>query len=105
MAEAFLELNLQSELEQIRNALTHSLSIFLMSDLLGIVELAPEGSLRLSNTYDLIREAWLPAFDLAPQQAPELAAHFEDGQLLIANTPQELSEEKDALTEALGYNG
>jgi len=104
MAEAFLALNLQTEQEQIRNALTHSLSIFLMSDLLGIVETAPQGSLHVSNTYDLIREAWLPAFELSAEQAPELSAHFEDGQPLISNIPQELPEEKAALVAALGYN-
>jgi len=104
MAEAFLELNLQTEQEQIRNALTHSLSIFLMSDLFGLVQRTPEGSLRVSNTYDLIREAWLPAFELTPEQVPQLAAHFEDGLPLSLNNAEELAEEKAALIQAIGYN-
>ena len=104
MAEAFLELNLQTEQEQIRNALTHSLSVFLMSDLLGLVERTSEGNLRVSNTYDLIREAWLPVFELIPEQVPQLSAHFEDGLPLSANKTEELAEEKAALLQALGYN-
>jgi len=104
MAEAFLELNLQTEQEQIRNALTHSLSIFLMSDLFGLVQRTPEGSLRVSNSYDLIREAWLPAFELTPEQVPQLAAHFEDGLPLSSNNAEELAEEKAALIHAIGYN-
>ncbi len=104
MAEAFLELNLQTEQEQIRNALTHSLSVFLMSDLLGLVERTSEGNLRVSNTYDLIREAWLPVFELIPEQVPQLSAHFEDGLPLSANKTEELAEEKATLLQALGYN-
>ena len=104
MAEAFLELNLQTEQEQIRNALTHSLSVFLMSDLLGLVERTSEGNLRVSNTYDLIREAWLPVFELSLEQVPQLSAHFEDGLPLSANKTEELAEEKAALLQALGYN-
>ena len=104
MAEAFLELNLQTEQEQIRNALTHSLSVFLMSDLLGLVERTSEGNLRVSNTYDLIREAWLPVFDLNPEQVPQLSAHFEDGLPLSVNSVEELAEKKAALLQALGYN-
>ena len=104
MAEAFLELNLQTEQEQIRNALTHSLSIFLMSDLFGLVQRTPEGSLRVSNSYDLIREAWLPAFELTPEQVPQLAAHFEDGLPLSSNIAEELAEEKAALIQTIGYN-
>jgi hypothetical protein len=104
MAEAFLELNLQTEQEQIRNALTHSLSIFSMSDLFGLVQRTPEGSLRVSNSYDLIREAWLPAFELTSEQVPQLAAHFEDGLPLSSNIAEELAEEKAALIQAIGYN-
>ena len=104
LAEAFLELNLRSDQEQIRNALTHSLSIFLMSDLLGLVELTSERNLRVSNTYDLIREAWLPAFELSPEQVPQLAAHFEDGLPFNANKTEELAEEKATLIQAMGYN-
>ncbi len=104
MAEAFLELNLQTEQEQIRNALTHSLSVFLMSDLLGLVERTSKGNLRVSNTYDLIREAWLPVFDLNPEQVPQLSAHFEDGLPLSVNSVEELAEKKAALLQALGYN-
>ena len=104
MAEAFLELNLQTEQEQVRNALTHSLSVFLMSDLLGLVERTSEGKLRVSNTYDLIREAWLPVFELKPEQVPQLSAHFEDRLPLSVNSVEELAEEKAALLQALGYN-
>ena len=104
MAEAFLELNLQTEQEQIRNALTHSLSVFLMSDMLGLVERTSEGNLRVSNTYDLIREAWLPVFELTPEQVPQLSAHFEDALPLSINNVEELAEEKAALLQALGYN-
>ena len=104
MAEAFLEPNLQTEQEQIRNALTHSLSVFLMSDMLGLVERTSEGNLRVSNTYDLIREAWLPVFELTPEQVPQLSAHFEDGLPLSANKTEELAEEKATLLQALGYN-
>ena len=104
MAEAFLELNLQTEQEQIRNALTHSLSVFLMSDMLGLVERTSEGNLRVSNTYDLIREAWLPVFELTPEQVPQLSAHFEDALPLSINKVEELAEEKAALLQALGYN-
>jgi len=104
MAEAFLELNLQTEQEQIRHALTHSLSVFLMSDMLGLVERSSEGNLRVSNTYDLIREAWLPVFELKPEQVPQLSAHFEDMLPLSINKVEELAEEKAALLQALGYN-
>jgi len=58
----------------------------------------------VSNTYDLIREAWLPVFELKPEQVPQLSAHFEDALPLSINKVEELAEEKAALLQALGYN-
>lgn len=105
MASSFLDVSLQKEQEQICNALTHSLSLYLMADLCGIVK-EPEfgGVLEISNLFDLIREEHLPPLKLEPQSDVLLFNQFQSQIPLISNDLKEFAFEKKRLMNLLGYN-
>ena len=105
MAAAFLDLGLLERVSEIRAALTHALSLYLMGDLVGIMEKDPQTpAFNVSNVYDLISESFLPTFQLPFKQVPKLRRHFEDLLPLIANTDEQLSGEKQVIMQASGYN-
>ncbi|MFZ3071040.1 MAG: hypothetical protein WA110_07970 [Anaerolineaceae bacterium] len=105
VAASLLDVGLQTELPQIQNALTHSIGLFLLADLCGIVEKDPsKPGLRVTSMYDLIREEYLSPFFLPYQEVPTFQSHFEDSLPLMGNDPSELKEEKRSLLEAIGYN-
>ncbi|MEN6555543.1 MAG: hypothetical protein ABFD21_04005 [Anaerolineaceae bacterium] len=105
MASALLDVGLLSRAEEIRASFTHSLSLYLMGDVVGILEKDPQSpALSVGSAYDLISEATLPAFSLPFSQAPKLRRHFEDLVPLIANADEQLAGEKQALMRASGFN-
>jgi len=105
MVGALLDVALLARVTEIRDALTHSLSLYLMGDLVGIVEKDPQSpAFTVSSAYDLISEAHLPAFQLPYKQVPKLRRHFEDFVPLTANADEQLSSEKEALMRASGFN-
>ena len=105
MAAALLDVGLRSGVNEICAALTHALSLYLMGDVVGIMEKDPQSpDLTVSSAYDLISEAHLPAFQLPFKQVPKLRRHFEDLVPLTANADEELAAEKEALMRASGFN-
>lgn len=105
MASALLEVGLRSGVNEIRAALTHALSLYLMGDVVGIMEKDPQSpAFTVSSAYDLISEAHLTAFQLPFKQVPKLRRHFEDLVPLTANADEELAAEKEALMRASGFN-
>ena len=105
IADAFLEISLQPSQDQLEKALTHSLSLYLMADLLGLVQYE-QGSNKatLKNTYDLIREDHVEKVDIATEQMPVLFEKFSQGEPLISNRESELTSEKHYLMTVSGYN-
>ncbi len=105
MTAALLEVGLRSGVNEIRAALTHALSLYLMGDVVGIMEKDPQSpAFTVSSAYDLISEAQLPVFQLPFKQVPKLRRHFEDLVPLTANADEELAAEKEALMRASGFN-
>ena len=105
MAVALLDIGLLTRLNEIRGALTHGLALYLMSDLVGILEKDPlVPAFNISSAYDLISETYLPVFQVSFKQIPKLRRHFEDLVPLTANAGDELSGEKQALMRASGFN-
>ncbi len=105
VAVRMLDVSLQQTSTQIQRSLTHSLGLHLMADLCGILVSDKENSnLTLLNMYDLIREEFLGTITLPNKDFPVLTAHFEDREVLITNSPAELSLEKNSLMGLIGYN-
>ena len=105
MTAALLEVGLRSGVNEIRAALTHALSLYLMGDVVGIMEKDPQSpAFTVSSAYDLISEAQLPVFQLPFKQVPKLRRHFEDLVPLTANADEDLAAEKEALMRASGFN-
>ncbi len=105
IANAFLEISLQPSQVQLEKALTHSLSLYLMADLLSLISYEPDTSqATLKSTYDLIREDHLGDIVLTTNQMPVLFEKFADGETLLSNRESELNSEKNYLMSASGYN-
>ncbi len=105
MTAALLDVGLRSGVNEIRAALTHALSLYLMGDVVGIMEKDPQSpAFTVSSAYDLISETHLPVFQLPFKQVPKLRRHFEDLVPLTANADEDLAAEKEALMRASGFN-
>ncbi len=105
IADAFLEISLQPNQNQLENALTHSLSLYLMADLLGLVQYEQGSSQAvLKNTYDLIREDHIEQVDIATDQMPVFFEKLSQGETITSNRESELTFEKHYLMKASGYN-
>ncbi len=105
MAAALLDVGLRSGVNEIRAALTHALSLYLMGDVVGIMEKDPQSpAFTVSSAYDHISETHLPVFQLPFKQVPKLRRHFEDLVPLTANADEDLPAEKEALMRASGFN-
>ena len=105
IADAFLEVSLQPNQNQLEKALTHSLSLYLMADMLGLVQFE-QGSNQavLKNTYDLIREIHVEKIDLETDQMPVFFEKLLQSESLLSNRESELTFEKQYLMQASGYN-
>jgi len=105
VAVRLLDVSLQQTSTQIQRSLTHSLGLHLMADLCGfLVEDKENDSLTLLNMYDLIREEFLGTIALPTKNFPVLAAHFEDHEAFVSNSPEGLAQEKAILMALIGYN-
>ncbi len=105
IADAFLEVSLQPSQNQLEKALTHSLSLYLMADLLGLVQFEQGSSQAvLKNTYDLIREDHVERIDLETDQMPVFFEKLSGSEPLLSNRASELTVEKQYLMRACGYN-
>ncbi|MEL7645879.1 MAG: hypothetical protein AAGU04_06430 [Anaerolineaceae bacterium] len=105
MVSSLLDLGLLSRADEIRASLTHSLTLYLMGDVVGIMEKDPQSpTFTVSSVYDLISERHLPAFQLPFNQVPKLRRHVEDLVPLTANADEQLNSEKQALMRTSGYN-
>ena len=105
IANTFLEVSLHSSRNSLEKSLSHGLSLYLMADLLGFLSF-DEGqtSMKLSNTYDLIREDHLKKVGLPIEQFPVLLSALEEEKLLISNKSSQHRAEKEALIPLSGYN-
>ena len=105
VAVRMLDVSLQRTNTQIQRSLTHSLGLYLMADLCGILAADGENqNLTLLNMYDLIREEFLGTIELPKTAFPVLTAHFEDREELVSNSPADLAKEKASLMGLIGYN-
>ena len=105
VAFRMLDVSLQQTNTQIQRSLTHSLGLHLLADLCGfLVTDKDNNGLTLLNMYDLIREEFLGTVELPYKDFPVLAAHLDDCEILVSNTPKEHAQEKNALMELIGYN-
>lgn len=105
VAAAFLDVGLQTEINPIYKALTHSVGLFLLAELCGVAEEnTNKDGLIITSTYDLIREEYLPPFELSAASTPTLKAHFEDGLPLLINGTANFAEERKQILQAVGYN-
>ena len=105
VAVRMLDVSLQQTNTQIQRSLTHSLGLYLLTDLCGFLVTDKENnSLTLLSMYDLIREEFLGTIELPNKDFPVLTAHLEDREALISNSPVELAQEKAALMGLIGYN-
>jgi len=105
LANAFLDLSLQPRQNQVEEALSHSLSLYLMADLLGFLRYEPlEKQLSLIAPYDLIREEHNKSILLRVENLPHLLQKFASHEPLISNDEHELKGEKAYLMEAISYN-
>lgn len=105
VANAFLEVSLQPAEDDLEKALTHSLSLYLMADLFGLIHYEPGNSqAQLKNTYDLIREDHLKKIILDTRQMPILFEKLVNGEVVISNHKSELATEKRYLMQSSGYN-
>lgn len=103
--DSFLEISLQPSQNKLEKALTHSLSLYLMADLLGLVQYDPGTSqAALINTYDLIREDHIEKVELAIDQMPELFGKLVQHETIVSNLDSELISEKNYLMQTSGYN-
>ena len=104
LANAFLDLSLQPRQNQVEEALSHSLSLYLMADLLGFLRYEPlEKQLSLIAPYDLIREEHNRSTLLEVENCP-IFSKFANIEPLISNDEHELKAEKAYLMEAISYN-
>jgi len=105
LANAFLDLSLQPQQNQVEEALSHGLSRYLMADLLGLLRYEPhEKQLSLIAPYDLIREEHNQSSLLEVENLPHLIQKFASNQPLISNAEHELKGEKAYLMETASYN-
>lgn len=105
IANAFLGISLKPSQDELEKALTHSLSLYLMADMLGLVQYdqgSKQASLR--NTYDLIREDHIEKIELSTDRLPVLIEKFRQGENVLSNRESELISEKNYLMQASGYN-
>jgi len=105
LAESFLEIGLQNNSKKIQNAVSHAVSLFMMSDICAVMHLDQSNlQINVESAYDLIREDYLRSFKLSADQAPNLYQAFLDGKplQLIANERYKL--DIDNLYRATGYN-
>jgi len=105
LANAFLDLSVQPGQEQVEKALSHTLSLYLMSDLLGLLKFNPgDTTAQLKNTYDLIREDHIPLIDLPVENFPFILKAFAESEPVLVNEKSRLRSEKQALMNLSGYN-
>lgn len=105
IANAFLGISLKPSQDELEKALTHSLSLYLMADMLGLVQYdqgSKQASLR--NTYDLIREDHIEKIELSTDRLPTLFEKFRQGENVLSNRESELISEKNYLMQTSGYN-
>ncbi|MGB4595685.1 MAG: ATP-binding protein [Anaerolineaceae bacterium] len=105
VASAFLDVSLETKELDIRKALTHSLSLFLMADLCGLLEKSDQtNQFTISQMFDLIREDHLSSYKI-PLTSDLVATHaIEDGLPVIGNGEKANKAFKQAFQTATGYN-
>ena len=105
VANAFLEVSLQPSQDELEKSLTHSLSLYLMADLFGLIHFEPgSDQALLKNAYDLIREDHVKNIVLKAERMPILFKMLVEGESILSNHKSELSAEKNYLVQASGYN-
>lgn len=105
VASALLDLSLETQESHIREALTHSLALFLMSDLCGLLEKTDQAAnFRVSQMFDLINESYMQPFTIPMSADPLTTDAIDDGIPLIANGEVKNRAFKLAFQKATGYN-
>lgn len=105
IAKTFLETSLQSNRGALEKTLSHGLSLYLMADLLGFLSYEDGADqLKLSSTYDLIREDHISKVGLPITQFASFLEAMISDSLLLSNRDGQYRAEKDALMPLSGYN-
>ena len=105
IAKTFLETSLQSNRGALEKTLSHGLSLYLMADLLGFLSYEDGADqLKLSSTYDLIREDHISKVGLPIAQFASFLEAMISDSLLLSNRDGQYRAEKDALMPLSGYN-
>ncbi len=105
VASALLDIGLETQEVNIRKALTHSLGLFLMSDLCGLLEKSPASdALVISQMFDLIRETHLEDFTLKQPIEEKTIHNILVGLPFIANHKQSDQSLQNSFKNATGYN-
>lgn len=104
LASSMLDVALQHSYKKIQNAVSHTISLFMMADICAIVHLDSESKqLHIESAYDLIREDYLKDFSLTEAQAPMLYQSLQDEKCIQINK-KEHPVDIQSLFQAIGYN-
>ncbi len=105
IAKTFLETSLQSNRSALEKTLSHGLSLYLMADLLGFLSYEDgTDQLKLSSTYDLIREDHISKVGLPIAQFASFLEAMNSDLTLLSNRDGQYRAEKEALMPLSGYN-
>jgi len=105
IAKTFLETSLQSNRGALEKTLSHGLSLYLMADLLGFLSYEDGADqLKLSSTYDLIREDHISKVGLPIAQFASFLEAMISDSLLLSNRDGQYRAEKEVLMPLSGYN-
>ncbi|MGI6258429.1 MAG: hypothetical protein ACOYKC_01030 [Anaerolineaceae bacterium] len=105
IAKTFLETSLQSNRGALEKTLSHGLSLYLMADLLGFLSYEDGADqLKLSSTYDLIREDHISKVGLPIAQFASFLEAMNSDLTLLSNRDGQYRAEKEALMPLSGYN-
>ena len=105
IAKTFLETSLHSNRGALEKTLSHGLSLYLMADLLGFLSYEDGADqLKLSSTYDLIREDHISKVGLPIAQFASFLEAMISDSLLLSNRDGQYRAEKEVLMPLSGYN-
>ena len=103
LASTMLEIGLKTEQSTLLESLTHSLSLYLMADICGVSSRSNSGPYQLLKVFDLIREDYIQAQEIATGTVPGFIKADEEDRAFIVNRKGRGPEEA-AFLESTSYN-
>lgn len=102
VAASFLEVGLQNTALKVNQAVSHAVSLLLISDICGILHLDRQsGQIQLVCAYDLIREDFFSPATFDKSELPLITSTFETGKGIDL---QHEDSEIECIKDSLGYN-